>query len=437
MTTAELLMLLALPVLVIGSGFFSGSETALFSLSNHDRVQMRRAGGPVAAALMALLHETRSLLITLLLGNMTINVLFFVLSSVLLIRLGQRWPQPSAAQATVLTAASLAPLLAIILLGEVMPKLVAARLTARWARLCAVPLLLVHRLIAPVRLAASVLVVTPLARLIAPRSRPPELSAEELESLMDLSQHHGVIDADEERLLQQVLELSQIKVPDLMTPRVDMEAFDLDEGPTALLEAARTCRRQRLPVYRGSLDAIEGVVHCRQVLLHPPGSGLEMAALVRPIAFVPMQQRADQLLDELRKLRSSIAVVVDEYGGTAGLITAQDITAHMAGGLATSHTEHEPEVVPLGNNRWRAEAGLPIHDWPDWFGKGRELPDSAEHTSVSTLGGLVMASLGRVPREGDLVTAGNVRLTVASMEGRRIRWITVELAGRHAEGGDA
>jgi len=430
-------MLLALPVLVIGSGFFSGSETALFSLSNHDRVQMRRAGGPVAAALMALLHETRSLLITLLLGNMTINVLFFVLSSVLLIRWGQRWPQPTATQATVLTAASIAPLLVIILFGEVLPKLVAARLTVRWSRYCAVPLLLVHRLIAPVRLAASLLIVTPLARLIAPRSRPPQLSAEELESLLDLSQHHGVIDTDEERLLQQVLELSQIKVPDLMTPRVDLEAFDLDEGPAALVKMARTCRRQRLPVYRGSLDAIEGVAYCRQLLLHPPGSALEMAALIRPIAFVPMQQRADQLLDELRKLNSSIAVVVDEYGGTAGLITAQDITAHMAGGLATSHSDHEPEVVPLGHNRWRAEAGLSIHDWPDWFGKGRELPGSAEHSSVSTLGGLVMASLGRVPREGDLITAGNVKLTVDSMDGRRIRWITVELTGRAAAGGGA
>ncbi len=430
-------MLLVLPLLVIGSGFFSGSETALFSLSNHDRVQIGRAGGPVAAALLALLHETRSLLITLLLGNMTINVLFFVLSSVLLIRLGQRWPQPSATQATILTALSLAPLLAIILLGEVLPKLVAARLTARWARFCAVPLFLVHRLIAPVRLAASVLVVTPLARLIAPRTRPPELSAEELESLMDLSQHHGVIDADEERLLQQVLELSQIKVPDLMTPRVDMEAFDLDEGPAALVEAARTSRRQRLPVYRQSLDAIEGVVHCRQVLLNPPGSVLELAALIRPIVFVPMQQRADQLLDALRKLNASIAVVVDEYGGTAGVITTQDINAHMAGGLATSHTEHEPEVVPLGGGRWRADADLSIHEWPDWFGKGRELPGSAEHVSVSTLGGLVMAHLGRVPHTGDTIIASNVRLTVEAMDGRRIRRIVIELADHPEEGGPA
>lgn len=208
------------------------------------------------------------------------------------------------------------------------------------------------------------------------------------------------------------------------------------------MRRARDSRRQRLPVYRGSLDAIEGVVYCRQVLLNPPASALELAALIRPIAFVPMQQRADQLLDALRKLRSSIAVVVDEYGGTAGLITAQDITAHMVGGLAVSHTEHQPEVVPLGNNRWRAEAGLSIHDWPDWFGKERELPDSAQHVSVSTLGGLVMASLGRVPREGDVVTASNVKLTVESMEGQRIRWIVVELADRPAppepaEGGGA
>jgi len=433
-STFDILMLIALPVLVVGSAFFSGSETALFSLTAHQRAQMAQASGPVAAALHALLRETRGLLITLLLGNMTINVLFFVISSMLLIRLGDHWSTPTATQTTVLAVAAVAPLLCVILLGEVLPKQVAARMTMGWARLCAVPLLLAHRLVAPVRFIAATTVITPLAQLIAPREKPPELSAEELESMLDLSQRHGVIDADEERLLQQVLELSRLKTRDLATPRVDVESFDLSDPPEALCALVRKTRHEHIFVHRGGLDHVEGMIHRRQALLHPPASGLEVHALVRPAAFIPEQQRADRLMDEFRRLDVAIAVVVDEYGGTVGIIGVADVLEHMAGGLRSGgDRSHDPDVTQVAPGRWRVDADLSIHDWPDWFGRGQKLDGDANRGGISTIGGLVMASLGRVPEAGDATRFGNVRFVVESMDGLRVERVLIELAPDEAE----
>lgn len=418
------LELLLLPLLLIGSGFFSGSETALFSLSQHQRARLARDAGFVGRTITTLLAETRSLLITLLLSNMTINVLFFVISSVLLIQLQRtEW-----AGAVIVTVASVVPLLAIIMLGEVLPKLIAARLTMGWARFCALPLYVVHRAIAPVRIFAHVAIITPLARLIAPRQEVPALSEEELESLLTLSQRQGLLDPEEEQLLQQVLELSQLKVRDLMVPRVDMQTFDLNDDPAMLIEMGRSQRMSQVPVCEGDLDHIIGVVHMRQILLREPKSREELQKLVRQVKFVPEQQRGDQLLVEMRKTGTTFAIVVDEYGGTAGLITLEDVVEHMVGNIAGAFEPGgEPEVKYLGPNRWRASAWLSVHEWADFFGHAPTLEGIATLDAVSTVGGLVMARLGRLPQTGDHVNVGNVRITVERMAERRVETVLIEL----------
>ena len=429
MTLAIVLELITLPLLLVASGFFSGSETALFSLSQHERTQFRRSTTLLGTTITTLLSETRALLITLLLGNMTINVLFFVISSVLLIQLEKTdWAGP-----IVVTAATLLPLLAIILLGEVLPKLIAARTTVGWSKFTALPLYLVHRVIAPVRIAAQVSIITPLARLFFPRREAPALSEEELESLLTLSQRQGVIDPDEERLLQQVLELSQLKVRDLMVPRVDIKAFDLHDSPSKLMELVRTQQLSHIPVCQGDLDHILGLVYDRQVFLQQPATRRAVYKLVRQVKFVPEQQRLDQLLVELRKTGTTFAIVVDEYGGTAGLITLEDVVEHMVGDIPGAHEPgRSPQVEHLGPNQWRVDAGLSVHDWADSFGRATEIEGLATLQAVSTIGGLVMARLGHVPRVGDQITVGNVLIAVERVDGRRLETLRIELRGRES-----
>ena len=381
----------------------------------------------------SLLNETRSLLITLLVTNMTVNVVYFVVSTVLLMRASKSGLLGPAG----LAVCSIVPLIGLILLGEVLPKLVASRLAEGWSHYASLPLLAVHRALTPLRVLVNSMVITPLARLIAPRDEPPSLSAEELESLLTLSKKTGVIDRHEERLLQEVLELSQLKVRHLMTPRVDIVAYRIGDGPDRLLELIRTTRKSHLPVYDGDLDHIKGIVHARQVLLKRPASNRELQPLIRQITFVPELQRADQLLVHFRKSGTNLAIAVDEYGGTAGLVTLEDVVEQMVGQIAGPHeTAHEPDVQPLGTGLWRVDGDLPIREWADAF-----LPEAQRSSSgwtpdgfrssvfegISTLGGLVMAKLGRLPQVGDRVVIGNLDVQVDAMARRRIEWLTIRL----------
>ena len=418
---AEIIIFIIMLLLLCASAFFSGCETALFSLTAHQRLRLSREQSIVGQAIRDLLAHTRSLLITLLMGNMTVNVLYFVISTLLLIRLSRYDAIPNG----VVAALSIAPLILVVLFGEVMPKLVASRVTVRWTRLCALPLLIVHRLLTPIRLVTNLLVITPLARLIAPGERPAELSPQELEALLELSRDEGVIDLAEEELLQQVLSLSQMKVRDLMTPRVDLVGFDISGDPRKLLEVVRTTRRSRIVVYRESFDTIEGIAYARQVLLQEPMTQEQVKRLVRQIRFVPELQRADQLLVQFRKTGTTVAIAVDEYGGTAGLISLEDVVEHMVGDISSpGETPSDELVKPIGENRWEVGAALSIRDWADAFGHPRILMQSRQ---ISTVGGLVMATLGRMPRVGDRVRLGNLELSVHAMAGNRLQTLHLRL----------
>jgi CBS domain containing-hemolysin-like protein len=355
-------------------------------------------------------------------------VLYFVITTVLAIRMQQaNWIGPVGS-----TGVGLVALVVIILVGEVLPKLVAARLTVGWSKVSALPLWMVHRTLTPVRIVCSAAIIAPLARLIAPRHKPLVLSVDEFDSLLRLSQHHGVIDSDEEHLLQQVLELSQLKVRHLMTPRVDMIAHDLNDDPGDLIELIRKMHLRHIPVYRDTLDKIEGLVYARQVLLARPASSQDMEKLVRQVRFVPELQRADQLLVEMRKTRATFAIAVDEYGGTSGLITLEDVVEHMVGEIPGAFDEQtEPRVETLRPGVWRTSADLPVHEWADVFKRhARSDREGLEALAVvSTVGGLMMARLGRLPREGDRVTIGNVALICESMRDKRIDSIRIELTG--------
>jgi len=404
----------------------------LFSLTRHQRAVLKSSETFAGAATATLLAETRALLITLLLGNMTINVLYFVISTKLLLHVRDEHLMGSVA----LGALTVAPLLVVIIFGEVLPKLVAARTPVAYSKLTALPLLAVHRAITPIRLVASGIIITPLARLIAPSTRPDALSQTELASLLELSQRQGVIDPQEQRMLGQVLGLGRVKVDGLMTPRVDIEAFDLDAEPGTLIELFKRTNLRQAPAYREDLDHIEGFITARRVLLDPPKNRKDIDALIEPVTYVPQQQRADQLLAELRKNGQTIAVIVDEYGGTAGLITLEDVAEHLVGDIAGAYdSDGEPAVEELAPGCWRVSAELSTRNWVDAFSQNTP-PDILETLSaVNTLGGLVMARLGRSAKVGDQTTIGNLVLTVDAMDGNRIDQVSIRLTDSHTPDG--
>jgi putative hemolysin len=419
----NLILLIALPVLLVGSALFSGSETALFSLSAHQRVMLGKSPKAGAHAAAQLLTETRALLVTLLIGNMVINVLYFTLSTLLI----DRWLESQTINASAAAGVAVATFLGVILFGEVLPKQVAAQRALSWAGWVGVPLLTIHRAIAPVRLSAQRIVITPLARLIAPPTRPPELSADELETMLSMSRRRGIIDRDEQQLLRHVFELGQIKVRDVMVPRVDIRGHNLADPPSALMQLMRDTRLRFIPVFENSMDHVRGVAVTRDFLLDPPKTRDRLAARLRPAYFVPEVAPADELLANLRKKGVTFAIVVDEYGGTAGLVTLEDVVEHFIGDIPGAYErDGEAQVEQLRRGVFRVGADLAVHDWAEWFGRNPAISKAA--SDAATIGGVVLGLIGKVPAEGDSVTLGNIVITVDAVEGRRITSVIVALS---------
>lgn len=416
-----IIAMIVVPLLLCASAFFSGCETALFSLSKSQQleIQKQKADSIINSALASLLVESRALLITLLLGNMVVNVSYFIICEVTISSL----TQDSEAHGIMIAVLHVMPLLGLILAGEVIPKMVAAKLGMIWARFFAMPLLFVHRALTLVRVLVSNLVVTPLARLIAPRQKPTSLSPDELESLLELSKSHGHINADEESILQAILELGQLKVYDVMSPRVDVAMFDIADDPADLIQRMQAERRHFALIYEEDTEHLLGIVLSRQMMIDPPADAKQLRKYIRQVLYVPEVQKLDQLLAQFRQSGSSIAVAVDEFGGTAGVVRIEDIVETMVGPIVDSDDQEEqPQVITVGLGVFRVSASLPFHEWEKFFG------DHDQEHAISTIGGLVMAKLARLPKVGDTVQLGNLLITVEQMTGRRLQWLELKLA---------
>jgi len=407
--------LLLMTVLLACSGFFSGTETALFNLTRGQLYRFSRSKsrlGPLAASLM---RRPRRVLQTLLLGNMIVNVTYEATAAVMIIALSRRGLPAGA----VVALAGL-PVFVLILLGEVTPKMLAYRLGERWALPAAVPLSFVCRLAKPVVWLLETCLVEPISKLVAPqRAADADITAGELSALLRLSAKRGLIGHDASALLQEIVHLTDIRVSEIMVPRVDVVAYDVNDPGHGLIELFTKTRLRKVPVYDGKIDNVVGVIHAKRLLLNP---SQPLRELVSPVVFIPEAANIERALLQLRVRRAQTAVVVDEYGGVAGLITLEDIVEQIVGDI--EETQEAPRGEPvqrISQNVYMLDGDLAIHEWAEAFDL-----DLAERR-VSTVGGFVTSLLGRIPAVGDKATYRNLHFTVEQMRGRRISKVRLEL----------
>lgn len=402
--------LVGMAVLVLLSAFFSGSETALFSLSR-DRLRRFRSGTShlehVAAQLVS---RPRALLVTLLFGNMLVNVMFFALSSALVWDIGRRAATPWAEG-----AAGLGVLLVVIVFGEVAPKTIAATAPVGLARVASFPLALLGGLLKPITWTLDRVVIEPATRLMTGRrsgqgERGLHVTAEELQAIVELAADEGVVGRDESGMIGEVLRIHATKVREVMVPRVDMVACDVATPTAEVLDVFRRTRHKRLVVYRDSADEVVGLVTARRAFLDP---GRPLASLLEPVRFVPEQQTVERLLRMFRENKIQLAVVVDEYGGTAGLVTLEDCLEEIVGDIRDEHDARATAVERLSDREFLLAGDLSIRAWSEYV-----RAELGAETRVDTLGGFVMGLLGRIPTEGDSCRWGNVRFTVREVSRR-------------------
>ena len=415
MDSIDLILVILMIPLLAGSALFSACETVFFGLAEVDRVQINQRSSIAARAVDSLLRKPRMLLITVLLGNMTVNTLYFVLGSVLSVRYSD-----NVALATLIGLLTIA---AIVIAGEVIPKILGSALRVRVAVVLGPPLLGLHRILAPLRVFLESFVIAPLSRLTAPSSRPRELDPAELDALIELSGRDGVIDSHEHELLREVVRIRELRVSDVMVPRVDMPTVSPDVGRSELRGLIESTRCSHVVVRAKEGDEISGLLKVREYLLDSASSDQSMTPHLQAAHYVPDLASIEHLLDHFQTSGTSISVALDEWGGIAGLVTLEDVVEEFVGDIQSFGDTTIPDPLRLSDGTWRVSGATALDDWKRLFG------DTMEPTRVRTVGGLFLDRFGRMPVVDDQIRIGNVQCTVETIEGQRITSVLVRVVG--------
>src|SRR5580658_3872932 len=400
---------LALVVLVLFVGasfFFALAETSLFSLGKWQLRQLEERSPVRGKIISRLLSEPQDLLATLVLGNSFANA--GIVAVALLLALPRDWPLPVV----------LAALLVLILFGgEVAPKTLAVRAPELWALRVARLMLLLQRISRPLRRVAQSLTNLSLGAFPDPPAPAAGLSDAEYQELLEMAFQQGALAAGEKEIILQIINLDRRHAGDVMKARAQMACISDDLSVPEMMEAARRFKHRRLPIYDESVDTIVGVLNTRAFLLDPTA---DLALAIEFPSFVPESANLLQLLKSLQRQQRGLAIVLDEFGGTAGIVTIEDILAEVLGELHSEHGLEPPVLERLGPNRWRVGGALRLDNFRREYRQLRDVP------GVETMAGLVLHQLEVVPAQGDAVTIDGLRLTVQAADERRIRDLLVE-----------
>jgi CBS domain containing-hemolysin-like protein len=411
-------LLLLLAVLFVAA-FVSAAETALFSLRRQDRAKLDSDPGPQARAARDLLARPRALLVAILLVGACLDALFFSVSAGVAQDLagatGLHWVIPVTGAVAVAI---------VVLVGEIVPKAIASLDPRPVALFAARPLRTLRdalRLVTdPLEHALAALVDVAERRLPASR---PSLGNAELVRFVEHEGAEGRLERRASELLADVLDLRARRVKEVMTPRVDVIAFDTREGRAAFLELLRSKRHGKYPVHDGrGLDRVNGFLRARVVVIAPPSA--DLARLVEPAWFVPETKTLESLLREMVERKKTTAIVVDEYGGTAGLVTLEDLVEEIVGDIASPFDR--PLVRSTGEGEWFLSGRLGLREAGDLL--GRTFPS----LGPTTISGFLATKLGKVPEPGDEILYQGVVLRVESVARRRAAEVSAKLA-REAE----
>jgi putative hemolysin len=312
-------------------------------------------------------------------------------------------------------AFSAALTLAVLLLTEIVPKTVGA---TYWKELAKPSAYVLRGLI--VSMKPILIPLGWLSRLITPSSERPTISRAELEVLAEIGLREGTLDEDEWKVVSNVIRLDEVSVGEVMTPRTDMVAVSLE----ATLEEAQAVMLDRghlrLPVYQETLDHVVGLVLARDLWQALQDGLTEVRQILRPVPFAPSSKRVEDLIPEMRQERTKMAIVVDEFGGTAGLVTLEDLIEEIIGEIQDEHENEPLDFLELSGGRVRAWGGVPLREAIEELGFTL---GTDEEEGYDTLGGFVFGRLNRIPVVGDQVELENGTLRVVRMRGRRVEYL--------------
>jgi CBS domain containing-hemolysin-like protein len=399
----------AVVVILVSAGasfFFALAETALFSLSKWQMRQLIEREPRFRGVITRLMAEPQDLLATMVLGNTFASAAMLAIAFWMAFR--DQWP---------LLPTILGLLALILFVCEVLPKTMAVRQPEEWALRVARTLLLLEKLALPLRLTAREIneaLLSGVPRLFPPQ---PVLRDAEYQELLELAYQQGTLGQSEKEIILQIISLDRRTAKEVMRPRSQMACISDDLSVDDMIAAARQLKHRRLPMYDETPDTIVGILNTRVLLLDPT---VDLADAIEFPSFVPETMNLLQLLKSLQRQQRGMAIVLDEFGGTAGLVTTEDIVAELIGKI---RSELKPEgfvMEKLGPGRWRVNGTMRMDDFR------REYPPLGEVPEIETMGGLLMSLLDVVPKTGDSANFEGLKLTAQVTDERRVREVLVE-----------
>lgn len=414
-STGSLVQIVLLVILLIGSGFFSASETALMSLSRIKIRHMEEDGIRGAKLVGSLIENSNRLLTSILIGNNIVNIAATSISTSLFITI---WGSQGVAAATALMT------VLVLVFGEITPKTISASTPEKVALIVAKPIKFFMIILKPV-VAIFNVVTKIIFKLLGVNDHGvrPFITEEELKTMVNVSHEEGLLEMEEREIINNVFEFGDMQAKEAMVQRLDIVAIDAEYSYEEIIELFKTEKLSRMPVYEETIDDIIGILNIKDVIFlnDEEIDNFDIKQYIRDPFFTYEFKKITQLLEEMKKDKSQMAIVVDEYGGTAGLITIEDLVEVIVGDIEDEFDEDEDEIEVISSNEFLVEGSTKISD------VNEVLNINLESEEFDSIGGYIIGYIKHIPEENEVIEVDRVKFNIESVDKNRIKKIRIML----------
>ncbi len=404
-------------LLLLASAYFSATETAFTSFNKTKMKSLAEKGNKRAALAYALSENYDKLLTTILIGNNIVNISLTSIGTLLFINLLQSDSAAASVSTIVIT-------LLVLTFGEISPKSIAKNSPEKFSMFSAPLLRVLIYIFTPLNFLFTQL--TKLLAKIFKSDDSSKISSEELLLIVDEVEQDGTLDSDESDLIKNAIEFTEQEAEDILTHRVDLEAVSIQASKAEIAKTFTSTQFSRLLVYNENIDDIVGVIHLKDFFTENGITNQSIKSIMTKPLFIQKSEKINDLLKILQKNKSHLAVVIDEYGGTLGIVTMEDILEELVGEIWDEHDEVIEDFKQIGDKTFLVDASVNFEDFCDFF-------DITAETDSVSVGGWVMEEYGQIPEKGDSFTFENLDITVTETDSHRITKIKVLVSEKHED----
>ena len=409
-------------ILFLLSAFFSSSEVAFFSIKKKELEEEFKSSGTISRYVSNLLAFPRRLLITILVGNTLANVAISIVSVSLVLEIAKSY---QVKVNVILTIQIILITIIILLFSELLPKVFASKHPKLTIKINVLPLYLISVIIYPLSEIIAETIRLTFIKLKFDKAKSA-ITEQELSTLAELGHEKGTLEEDEQEIITSFVESKSVLIGEVMIPRVDIVAVPFNINGKELIETINKSGYSRFPVYKENLDKIIGIVHAKDLLHYLRKESFiqeeTLAKIKRDVLFVPERKKISEMLKEFQQKKMHLAVVVDEFGGTAGVVTLEDIIEEIIGEIWDEHDPEENAIKKISTDKISILGKVPVTEVNEVLGE-ELIPASPDY---DTIAGLVINKAGDIPREGYSFKLNNYKLIVKEVLKKRIKRIELE-----------